>query len=175
MAVAYRRRVLYTEPQLRALRLIQQMQRPTLTEVFRCIGGRCVDTLFCKGALEHHGDTLILTTHGQWAAARTTQRIVQYQRKGDNVELELDELPPETDMMDDEIVAAEGMESAGREQMADLKRDCLDYHKDQGRMPQPEDVCAWAEIVCVRLSQRQAQHIINMAEKVVNGNGKRKH
>lgn len=175
MAIAYQRRVLYTGPQLRALRLIQQMQQPTLSEAFRYINGRCVDTLFCKGALEHHGDVLILTPRGQWAAARTTQRIVQYQRKGESMELDIDELPPETDTMDNELVAVEGMESADRKQMADLKRDCLDYYKDQGKLPQPEDVCAWAEIVCVRLSQRQAQHIINMAEKVINGNRKRKH
>lgn len=173
MAVAYRRRVLYTEPQLRALRLIQQMQRPTLSEAFRYINGRCVDTLFCKGAVEHHGDVLILTPRGQWAATRTTQRIVQYQRKGESMELELDELLPNTDMMNDEIVPVGDVGGADREQMADLKRDCLDYYKDQGKLPQPEDVCAWAEIVSVRLTLKQAQHIVNMAEKALNG--KRKH
>jgi len=173
MAIAYRRRVLYTEPQLRALRLIQQMQRPTLSEVFRSVGGRCVDTLFYKGAVEHHGDVLTLTPQGQWAAARTTQRIVQYQRKGESMELELDELLPDVDTMDDELVPPGDMGRAEREQMADLKRDCLDYYKDQGKLPQPEDVCAWAEIVSVRLTTKQAQHIINMAEKALNG--KRKH
>lgn len=173
MAIAYQRRVLYTGPQLRALRLIQQMQQPTLSEAFRYINGRCVDTLFCKGALEHHGDVLILTPRGQWAAARTTQRIVQYHRKGESMELELDELLPNTDMMNDEIVPVGDVGGADREQMADLKRDCLDYYKDQGKLPQPEDVCAWAEIVSVRLTLKQAQHIINMAEKALNG--KRKH
>lgn len=171
MAVAYSRQVLYTESQMRALRIIHEMHCPTINEVVRRVNWKRLDHLFNKGVIRQQGDVLILTARGQWAVQHTSQRIVKYHRKEEaamcaTLEIDTDELPSnESDTMLDEFAEQPGTVEMDDTTADELKRDCLDYAKDQGELPDAQHVQAWAEMMCIRLTKRQAQGIIKAAEK----------
>ena len=150
----YTRKILYTSRQLAVLHDIQRMRSPSLGRVYGMFKGRSVDTLFVKGALVQHDDTVAVTDKGKWALDHGSKRIVEYHRRDGmsnrNIPTTFFEASPGTL---DEVIFDE------------LKRDCLEYYKDQGEMPEAQAVQAWGELSSVCVSKAQAQSIVKAAEK----------
>lgn len=168
--VEYQQSVLYTARQLDLLRRLATGWQPDL---HRAALWQCVDRLHKKGALIQKGSRLLLTERGRWAVNRHTKRVVLYHKRSKKVDGQL-ELADESDMMMlniEEVCEHEnGNGGVDEAVFADLVHDCLDYYKDNGKLPDPQDVQAWGELVYVKVTLAQARSIVKQAEKeLANG------
>ena len=150
----YTRKILYTSRQLAVLRVVQNMRTPSLCNVYSSFKSRSIDGLFAKGAIAQHNDTVIITDKGKWALQHGSKRIVEYHRR---------------DRMGNGNITATFAESDSgtldKTIFDELKHDCLDYHKDMGKMPEVEAVQAWGELSTVSITRSQAQSIVKAARK----------
>jgi hypothetical protein len=93
--------------------------------------------------------------------------VVLYHKRSKRVEEQLELACDDRMMLDIEEVCEHGNGNGGMDEavFADLVHDCVDYHKDNGKLPDPQDVQAWGEIVYVKVTIAQARRIVKDAEK----------
>ena len=145
----YTRKILYTSRQLAVLRTVQKMRAPSLGNVYSSFKSRSVDGLFAKGAIAQCNDTVVVTDKGKWALQHGSKRIVEYHRRD----------TPTTFFESDSGALDEVI-------FDELKRDCLDYYKDQGAMPKAQDMQSWAgDLSHIRVTEEQARSVVKAAKK----------
>ncbi len=166
MAVAeYQQTVLFTARQLALLKRLATGWLPPLNQE---ANWQCIDRLHKKGAIAQRGARLLLTDKGKWAINRCTKRVVLYHKRSKRVEEQL-ELADMSDamMLNIEEVCEQGVGNGDVDEavFADLVHDCVDYHKDNGKLPDPQDVQAWGEIVYAKVTIAQARRVVKEAEQ----------
>jgi len=170
MAVAeYRQQVLYTGPQVALLRRLSTGWQPSLREADLW---QCIDRLWKKGALTQCGNRLLLTERGRWAVGRGTKRVVVSRRR-EHMDEENVLQYFEPSLFDMEELEVGGEVRAGDMDEAmfnDLVHDCVDYYKDNSKLPEPQDVQAWGEVVYAKVTLADARRVVKAAEKEI-GNG----
>jgi len=165
MAVAvYQQQVLYTSRQLALLRRLATGWVPPLGQ---CAMWQCIDRLHKKGAIAQRGNSLILTARGEWAIGKDTKRVVLYHKRSKRVEEQLELANDDAMLLDVEEVCGQGEGNSSMDEavFADLVHDCLDYYKDNEKLPDPQDVQAWGEVVYVKMTIAQARQIVKAAEQ----------